>query len=1147
MRIPAIALLRLPFALVWVSYVLCGVARAEGPNGEPNANPDPELERRAFKIDPNFEINLFASDPMVEKPIQMNWDRRGRLWCATSETYPQLKPGQVPNDKIYIVENTTGSGKADKSTIFADGLFIPTAVIPGDGGVYVTNSTEIVHLKDAKGAGKADTRRVVLAGFGTEDTHHIVHTLRWGPDGRLYFLQSIYIHSHLETPHGLRTLLGSGVWRFDTRTLDLGVYSRGLVNPWGIVWDRWGQTFETDGAGGQGVNYAFPGAGFESAVAMDRVLPGLNPGSPKYASEEVLSGRNVPDDYQGDILTNDFRANRIVRFKLSDNGAGFTSKQMPDFLTSTDPAFRPVDIKMGPDGAIYICDWYNPIIQHGEVDFRDPRRDHTHGRIWRVTAKGRPLAPRPKIDGASILQLLDLLKGPEDFTRMQARLALRERDPAQVLPALRSWVRRIKSRGPEADHERLEALWTCENLNAVEPELLDRVLKSDEPRARAAAARVVAHWSDQLADPLRLLEPMVKDDFPRVRLEAVRALAAVRSPQSIVIAARVLDKPMDPFLDYALWLTCNDLGPVWMPAFQAGKVTDWEKADHLNYALRAVKASIAFKGLVEQLTSHQTPQEARPGIVNLIESIGGPEEANTLLNLALADEQKGARVHLLAALIRLAADRHVQPTDHTERIAALLTDSNSSTRAQAIVLAGLWKIEAVRPELEKIAQATQSAEPPRLYMIAMQSLGELGGDRSRTLLETLAAPSQRPDVREAAVAGLALLDVKAASARAAELLASGAPNPGYVLATFTSREGGADALAAALHSVKLPPDTAKLGLRFLRQTAQPNTSLTSVLTAAAGLSAAPVRLAPEQMKQLIAETQSGGDAARGERVFRRADAACYQCHAVAGAGGWLGPDLSSIGASSPPDYLIDSVLDPNKAIKDGFQGYTVVTNSGDVYSGIKVRQDTKQLILRTNTEQEVAVPLSEIKSQKDIGSLMPNGLADFLTHQEFLDLVKFLSELGKPGAYGPTTAQYIRRWRVMDPVPATLASVDTNPIPSPAVLDRQTWDPTYSLVSGELPPDALWRNNSAIAFARGQIDVSAPGKVRLLLNDARGISLWLDDEIVEAANDITLDLPRGIHTLTFRLDLRQRGGEGLTAQVADALNSPGHAQPVGGK
>src|SRR5262249_50813200 len=159
-----------------------------------------------------------GAGPMWVKPIQMNWDSRGRLWVVGSEMYPQIKPGEKANDKIYVLEDTDGDGRADKSTVFAEGLLIPTAVMPCDGGAYVANSTELLHLTDADGDGKADKTRVVLSGFGTEDTHHILHTMRWGPDGCLYFNQSVYIHSHIETPHGVRRLRGGGTWRFRPET-----------------------------------------------------------------------------------------------------------------------------------------------------------------------------------------------------------------------------------------------------------------------------------------------------------------------------------------------------------------------------------------------------------------------------------------------------------------------------------------------------------------------------------------------------------------------------------------------------------------------------------------------------------------------------------------------------------------------------------------------------------------------------------------------------------------------------------------------------------------------------------------------------------------------------------------------------------------
>jgi len=200
----------------------------------------------------------------------------------------------------------------------------------------------------------------------------MVHALRWGPDGLLYFNQSVYIHSHIETPHGVRTLNGSGTWQFRPATRELNVFCRGLWNPWGIAWDRYGATFETDGAGGDGINYAFPVSPSPRPSACRGVLPGLNPGTPKDAGLEILSGRNVPDDWQGNLITNDFRGHRVCRYVVTPEGSGYTSKEMPELIKTNHPAFRPIDVKMGPDGALYIADWYNPIIQHGEVDFPRP-------------------------------------------------------------------------------------------------------------------------------------------------------------------------------------------------------------------------------------------------------------------------------------------------------------------------------------------------------------------------------------------------------------------------------------------------------------------------------------------------------------------------------------------------------------------------------------------------------------------------------------------------------------------------------------------------------------------------------------------------------------------------------------------------------
>ncbi len=453
-----------------------------------SAPPQPKTEQPipTFDIADGFEATLWAEEPELFKPIQMNWDAQGRLWVASSRTYPMIAPGQTAADSIVVLEDTNGDHKADKSTVFANGLLIPTGVLPDDkGGCYVAASSQLLHFADTNGDGKADQKTIVLSSFGTEDTHHNLHTLRWGYDGHMYFNQSIYTHTHIETPWGVRRLNSAGIWRFNPDNWKLEVFTRGGCNPWGHHWDQYGNSFFTDGAGFKGVYHAMEGATYFTYSDMRREAESISPGNyPKFASLEIVHSPNFPADWQGSVITCDFRAHRVVRFGLTEVGSTWQTKELPDLLRSTNATFRPIDLRFGPDGALYVADWSNPIIQHGEVDFRDPRRDHEHGRIWRVTAKGGVLAKTQNLTQLKTPALLDRTLSASGWEQEQSRVVLRQRGAEKVLPEVKPWL--AKQTDPRA---KLEAMWLYEAFEQPADDLLAGLVAAEDPRIRTAAAR----------------------------------------------------------------------------------------------------------------------------------------------------------------------------------------------------------------------------------------------------------------------------------------------------------------------------------------------------------------------------------------------------------------------------------------------------------------------------------------------------------------------------------------------------------------------------------------------------------------------------------------------------------------------------------
>ncbi len=1112
-------------------------------------DPDPEIERRSFIVADGFEVNLFVADPLIAKPIQMNFDAQGRLWIASSEVYPHIEPGQVANDKILVVTDDDGDGTAERTEVFADGLLIPTGVIPGDGGAYVANSTELLHMRDTDGDGRADQRRIVLSGFGTEDTHHILHTFRWGPAGHLYFNQSIYIHSHIETPYGVRRLDGGGVWKFQPRTLDLEVYARGFVNPWGFHLDRWGQSFATDGAYGEGINYLFPGATFVTAPGASRLLQGLNPGSPKHCGLEIVDGRHLPSEWQGNMLTNDFRAHRVCRFLLEESGSGYVSREGEELIKTDHVAFRPVDIKMGPDGAIYIADWYNPIIQHGEVDFRDPRRDHVHGRIWRVTAKDRPLVPRPRLIGASTEELLEYLRSPESWTRQMAKRLLWERGE-EVLPKLRQWRADIDRSDTDATHLKLEALWTYQALRRVEPSLLQELLQSEDHRARAAAVRVAAAWSGQLPDPLSVFENAVRDSHPRVRLEALHALRGERSAEAARIALLALDQPLDGYLDYALWLTVRDLQDEWLPEVLAGGNPLLENVPHLVHALTAVENAEAVPLLVSLLEEGQVAANRQDAAIAAITQAGDSRQLHRILeHIHKSDhatvEQRAA---WLGQLVEAARVRRVYPEEAEPVLREMLSEAPAVLRGPAAVLAGLADISGLLGPLQDVASDGTLPAPTRGS--ALEALAAL---EDRATLEAYASTATEPKLRERAIIALATLDVEAAVQHAVDFWqGQTAAEPGTLAAAIVREREGAQALAEALRGRALPADTARRLLRSVRRIAPAGSSLIETLERTSGGNEQEQNLNKREIAEILQRVREHGHAQRGEAVYRRRDLLCQQCHAIGGAGGQVGPDLSSIGASAQDDYLLESLLEPNKKIKENYHSQAIVTEDGRVLTGIVVRETTDLLTLRDAEDQEITLRTDSIDERHDGPSLMPSGLLKSVTRDELVHLVRFLSELGELGEFAVGQDPVVRRWRVLDPQGSIRESLRLRGARAVFQEDTETpWLATYSRVSGELPLGDLpkfyhgYPAQPLIVLQFG-IDVAQPGQIQLDFSDPSGISLWLDKKELPVDPPIQADVTSGRHWITVAVRPKGRQDD-LRCEVRTAEGSTAQVRIVGGK
>lgn len=508
-----------------------------------------------------MKLELFADEskfPELVNPVQMAFDTKGRLWVAVWPTYPHWKPTEPMADKLLILEDTNNDGKADVCKTFAGDIHNPTGFEFWNGGVLLAQGPDLLFLKDNDGDDKYDVKERLIHGLDTADTHHTSNSFALEPGGAVHFQEGTFHHTQVETPWGApRRVANGAVFRYEPRTQKFDVYvSFGFANPHGHAFEKWGQDFVYDGTGAQPYHALLFSGDIDYPQKHGRPPQVYQQRTRPCAGIEILSSSHFPEEFRGNLLVlNVIGFQGVLQYKVDRKGSSFTATEVEPIVSSTDPNFRPSDIEVAPDGSIYFTDWHNPIIGHMQHNLRDPSRDKAHGRVYRVRHEGRDLVLPAKIAGQPIDALLALLKSPDERVRHRARIELSGRSSAHVVTAAQAWLTALDKKDAEYEHHRLEALWLHQSHNSVNLDLLNQVLASPEPRARAAATRVLAYWRDRVPNALDLLEKCVNDADSRVRLQAIWSLSffsGANATRASEIAVQSLIHEQDEYITHVL-------------------------------------------------------------------------------------------------------------------------------------------------------------------------------------------------------------------------------------------------------------------------------------------------------------------------------------------------------------------------------------------------------------------------------------------------------------------------------------------------------------------------------------------------------------------------------------------------------------------
>jgi putative heme-binding domain-containing protein len=719
------------------------------PESGPTIAPPADLIKGA-RVPAGFKLELFADEkqfPELASPVQINFDNKGRLWVACMPTYPQWRPGDPkPNDKLLILEDTNGDGKADKCKVFYDKLQCPTGFEFYNGGVLVVDQPRLLFLKDTNGDDKADEVTYLQDGWATDDTHHTCGAWEWSHGGLLHMLEGIATSTTLETPWGPHRSKGDGgAYVFDPRAMRISQFKLpGMANMWCYVFDEWGQGIVGDGTtANQTWDVPLSGKPFNGRKQLNFILP--NGERPNLGNEWLVS-RALPDDVQKHFTyACVINLNGLTHYTIREDGAGYMGTRVKaadgkwdDLVRSPDKHFRPGDPQVGPDGALYFVDWASPLIGHMQYSQRDPNRNHTKGRVYRMTGADKKPVPPATQHGKSVAEVCEQFREYEWRTRYRARRELHDRPAAEVLPAVATWVAGLKESDPLYDRLRCEALWVQQGHHAVDAKLADAVLAAKSYQARAAAVHVLADERNRIPGAIERFKRAGMDEHPRVRTEAARALSFFETGEAMQAVAAIAAKPMDYWTRYTVEaaLAANDAA--WPGEFLTAKFTaanpetakllvEIKKNKQVGGAaapflarllgtepLTAEEKNKQMTGLAMLTGNASKGREVFQRTCTACHKVGNGEGADYGPNLDKVMDRAKSRVKLVESMIDPNAEveekyksTRIDKTDGKSVIGLLVSENN----AEVVIFDGKDKITVKKSDIDSRQVLKQSSMP----------------------------------------------------------------------------------------------------------------------------------------------------------------------------------------------------------------------------------------------------------------------------------------------------------------------------------------------------------------------------------------------------------------------------------------------------